>query len=291
MVSTATKEAVPLPKEIEDEVLNSVVVWLVTVNINETLATHHYLQQLDDKKVYKVLKHVNEGGHQTNDIVYYIGEYGACPAAISALDFGVHGSNLSEVTHELFPNLSAVISVGVAHGVKEKVKLCDVLVSSNVVLYDQAMVTHEKYLTQTESVVISSQLINVFNQFDRWPNMFIERRLTDNEILVPDVKFGTILSGSHLIDNPVMQKLLKNIAPDTIGIEMGGAHLFVKIHPAIINSIIVKAVCDFGDGNNKIYQPTAALLAADLVHKCLNDTQTLEIFSGLYNKLLLYVVM
>ena len=50
--------------------------------------------------------------------------------------------------------------------------------------------------------------------------------------------------------------------------------------------IIVKAVCDFGDGKkNKDFQPTAALLAASCVKRYFDDPQVLEMLDrtpGMY---------
>ena len=68
MVLTATKEAIP-----EAEVRNTVVIWLVTTNTNETLATLAYLQQLDDEHVYKFIKHIDQDTQSTKAITYYVG--------------------------------------------------------------------------------------------------------------------------------------------------------------------------------------------------------------------------
>ena len=62
---------------------------------------------------------------------------------------------------------------------------------------------------------------------------------------------------------------------------MQRAYYFTK---HTLNVIIVKAVCNFKDGkDNEVYQPTAALLAADLVHVCLSDHQAFEELEGLHN--------
>lgn len=75
------------------------------------------------------------------------------------------------------------------------------------------------------------------------------------------------------IDDPVVkQKKIETFAPEAIGIEMEAAYLFSAVAGMKTDVIIVKAVCDFGDGKkNKENQPTAAVLAADLVHTFLND--------------------
>ena len=284
MVSAAAKEAITLPKKLEDKVLDSVVVWLVTVNINETLATQVYLKQLDDyENVYKVSKHISKRGQQAN-IIYYIGKYRDCPTAISDVSpsFGVHGSasDVVKMTHELFPNLSTIISVGIAHGIKNKVNICDVVVSSEVIYQRALRDEHGKSSTKEQTVAVKQQLIDLFNQSwtNRWPNYSVQYRLTAHEI-APVVKSGIILS--HLVDNPAMRTAF---ASEVVAIEMGGANLFTVTDSTKANVFMIKAVSDFEDSKEKnLYQPTAALLAADLVNECLSNPQALRIFTGKLN--------
>lgn len=286
MVSATTKEAVLLPQEIEDKVLDSVVVWLVTVNINETLATQVYLKELDGyENVYKVSKYISKSGAK---VIYYIGKYGDCPAAISDVSpsFGVLGSasNVAIITHELFPNLSTIISVGVASGIHSKVNICDVIVSSEVIYQRKLRDEHGKSSTKEKTVTVKQQLIDLFDQSNRWPSDLIQKRLKDHKI-VSVIKSGVILS--HLADNPALRTtFFKSIASEVVAIEMGGANLFTVTDSTKANVLMIKAVSDFGDSkDNNLYQPTAALLAADLVNKCLSNPQALRIFTSLYNKL------
>ena len=282
MVSAATKEAIPLPKKIKDKVLDSVIIWLMTVNINETLATQVYLKQLDGyKNVYKVSKHTSKSGQQAN-VIYYIGKYGECPAVISDVSpsIGVHGSasDMLKITHELFPNLSTIISVGVARGIENKVNICDVVVSSEVIHQRALRDEHGKSSTKEQTVSVKQQLIDLFDQSNRWPSYSIRKHLKGHEI-APVVKSGVILS--HLVDNLAITTFVKSIASEVIAIEMEGANLFTVIDSTKANVLMIKAVSDFGDSKKKnLYQPTAALLAADLVNECLSNPQALRIFSS-----------
>ena len=282
-LSLATRDAITLPKSIEKEVLQSVMVLLVTVNINATSATRSYLQPLDGhKNIYKFY----QGGQQAKVIIYHIGKYGACQAAIREIPpyIEVHDStsSISVMAHLCFPNLGGIVSVGVACGIKGKVKMCDVLVSSQILKYEKASDEHDEYSPRGEAIVVSSQLKKLITQPVQWPSDAIKKRLHDNGERMPDVKSGVILSGPYLVDDPIMKKALaKNFAREAIGIEMDGAHLFITNQQIAANTVIIKAVCDFGDGRNrKKYQPTAALLAADLVHKCLRDPQAPEVLKG-----------
>ena len=278
-----TKEDVPLPKDIEAEVLQSVMVLLVAVNINETSAAHSYLQPLDGhENIYQYFKTLDQEGQQSTVVIYYIGKYGACTAAIRNVPAGVevYNNTVLMMTDQCFPNLSVIISVGVACGIKKKVKLCDVLVSTKVINYDKASDGSGGYREVTTTV--SPQIIKLFTQCEQWPNDTIRKRLNDNEISIPIVKSGVILSGSCNVDDPVMNKILKKQFSKAVGIETEQTNLFTDTQQSMTNSIIIKAVCEFGDGKyNEMYQPTAALIAADLVHKCLSDPQVYEMFKGL----------
>ena len=284
MVSDTIKEATDLQENEEDKVLHSVLVLLVTINTNETLAMLCYLQKLDGHaNVYKYSKQVDLGGQTSKFITFYIGKYGSCPAAIGIVpnDFEVHesASNLSGMAYECFPNLSTIVSVGIACGIQKNVKLCDVLVSSNIIYNDKENTDQGK--SHRKTIDVSNQLIKVFSQPDGWPNKLFQVRLKCNQILVPKVLSGVILSGLHLINDPTMRN--EDITPDVIGCEMEGAYLFRGTLQSMANMIIVKAVCDLDAREyGETYQPTAALLAADLVYECLSSCQVQEIFKGLF---------
>lgn len=81
------------------------------------------------------------------------------------------------------------------------------------------------------------------------------------------------MSGPYLIDDANFEAtLLKSFAREVIGIEMEGNGLFSATHQTRTHCILVKAVCDFGDGKkNKVLQPTAAVLAADCVRCVWSD--------------------
>ena len=279
MVSNATKEATDIPENIKNEVLHSIEILLVTVNRNETLAVQHYLQKLDGRTgVYKFLKPIVLKAKCV--ITFYIGKYGICPAAIGVVpnDFEIQGSasNLSVMAYECFPNLSTIVSVGIACGIRKKVKVCDVLVSSKIVYHE-----NEKAEVEGGTIDIASQLVEVFNKPDSWPNKSIQEHLEYNQIQSPNVVSGLILSGLHGIDNPTIKS--ENFGPDVIGSEMEEVHLFKGVLHNMANIIIVRAVCKFeaGDDYESIYQPTAALLAADLVYECLCSSEARNLFTGM----------
>lgn len=259
--------------------LEQIVVLLVTVNINETLATRSYLKPLDGHdKIYKFSK--RDDFNQLREVAtYYIGKYGACPTAIRVIPPGSQvlggAAAVPRMAFGCFPRLGAIIGVGVACGVEKKVKMCDVLVSSRVINYDQARAQNGRFIPRGQAIDASIYLHGLFTENVQWPNNSFKQRLNESKMPIPKIKSGVILSGPYLIDDPVMKELLiTDFAREAIGIEMEGAYLFAAARPTTTDVIIVKAVCDFGDGKkNKVYQPTAALMAADWVYKQLSDTQ------------------
>ena len=148
-----------IPKNIVCEVLQNVIVLLVNVNIS---STYGCMEPLDGHENIYLF---NQRGQQTEPITYYIGKYGACTAAIRKIPpvFQTNDtvSTVVMMADQCFPNLVAVISVGVASGIKKKVQICDVLVSSKVLNYDYD-ITAKKYLPKGEATAVSSQVPRVF---------------------------------------------------------------------------------------------------------------------------------
>ena len=63
------------------------------------------------------------------------------------------------------------------------------------------------------------------------------------------VQAGLVLSGDKLIDNREYRDQLIEIAPEALGGEMEGAGLYVASQTAKTDWLLIKAVCDWADGN------------------------------------------
>ena len=281
LIHNIPKQFEPLPPDgIKKEILSLVQVLLLTVNNNEFRATLGYMKPL--KQYSNVIKyHHRLDSPKSNDTaIYYVGQYGSCIAALCKIDPGVTSrtgaSFAPTLAFSCFQHLGAIISMGVACGVKGRTNMCDVLVSSKVTGYDKARVEEGGFTPCGETVEASSYLKQIFSQ-TKWPHDCKEicKRLSENGMSLPKVYCGTILSGPYLIDDIEFKNLiLKSFSKEAIGIEMEGASLFLAIRETNIKSILVKAVCDFGDGNkDKTLQPTAAMLAANFVTHVLSDPQ------------------
>ena len=226
----------------------------------------------------------NQGGQQTEPVAYYIGKYGACIAAVRKISpvfqANDNASTVVMMADQCFPNLDAIISVGIACGIKNNIQMCDVLVSSKILNYEYD-ITEKRYLPKGEAIIVSTPVVKLFTQPVQWPNYTVKKYLKAKRKRVPNVKSGVIVSGPYVVDDPAISGFVRNFAYDAIGIEMDGDNLFVENQHIAINTINVKAVCDFGDGKNiKANQPTAALLAADLVYRGLCHPQAPEILKG-----------
>ena len=266
-----------LPTDIEIEMLQNVKILLLTVSLDANLATRAYLQPLDGhENIYRF----DQCGQQSEVVNYYIGKYGACPAAIR----DVQSDNavcdivnaLSINNDHLFPNLCAVVNVGVACGIKEVVKICDVLVSSEFI----NCVTNNNEIPSGDVIAVSPWLLKMFNSPVEWPSDVIKERLNNGGVETPKIQSGVILSGSYR-DDIAVKELVRNCTHKVIGFDKESDNSFA-VKQVTVNTIIVKAVCDFGDGKNKEkYQSTAALLTADFVYRCLADPQVHETLKGI----------
>ena len=262
--------------------LKEVVLLVLTVNKKEDYAVLCYLEPLTGHtNIYKHIQCVKDGP-QTQSAIYYIGKYGVFPTAVrqikpgGEIDGAITAPNLA---FRCFESLNVIIGVGVACGVEKRTKICDVLVADNVNNYNQARLEKGGTLNRGFAIPVSKELSSIFRQTIEWLDDEITERLDRCNVQKPEIKQGVILSGPYLIDDSDKKKeLIQNFAAEAIGIEMEAAYLFKSATNLPTHMTIVKAVCDFGDGHKtKVFQPTAALLAANCLRKYFDDHQVLKL--------------
>lgn len=78
-----------------------------------------------------------------------------------------------------------------------------------------------------------------------------------------DIQFGIILSGEKLVDNKAFRDSLLEIEPEAIGGEMEAAGVCAAAERARVPWVIVKAICDFADGNKSTEKEFNQKMAAD----------------------------
>lgn len=143
----------------------------------------------------------------------------------------------------------AVIMVGIAFGVDEtKQAIGDVLVSENLRCYDLQRVGNEIIL-RGDRPHCSSRLLSRLRSADlRWNGA--------------KVRFGVLLTGEKLVDNLDYREQLRAFEPEAIGGEMEGAGLYAACQDKKVDWILVKAICDWADGNKAHDKDTRQQAAA-----------------------------
>jgi nucleoside phosphorylase len=160
--------------------------------------------------------------------------------------------------------------VGIAFGInEEKQAIGDVLVSEQLMLYDLQRVGTDKegnleIIPRGDRPHASPWLINRFQMANlSWDESKVK------------VRFGLILSGDKLTDNIDFRKQLLKFEPEAIGGEMEGAGLYVACQNSKVDWILVKAICDWADGqkakDKDARQQLAAHNAAALVLNALQQ--------------------
>jgi nucleoside phosphorylase/tetratricopeptide (TPR) repeat protein len=149
---------------------------------------------------------------------------------------------------------SAVVMVGIAFGVNpEKQQIGDILVASKLLLYEPQRVGAEVTIPRGTRADCSPRLLDRCRSAELyWDGAA--------------VRFGLVLSGEKLVDNLVFRQELLKFEPEAIGGEMEGAGLYVACQDRHVDWILVKAICDWADGNKAAdkdaRQATAARNAA-----------------------------
>jgi nucleoside phosphorylase len=205
---------------------------------------------------------------------YYLGKFGKFRTVVtkcrmgSAIDAGsviLAANQAQEIWHP-----KAIIMVGVAFGKDiTKQKIGDVLVASQIIPYEGQRID--------EQIIFRSPIPpsnpTLLNRFENAPNWRFAR--PDKQLCT--LRVGPILSGEKLVDNPDFKSQLFQRFPQAIGGEMEGAGLCAASGRMGVAWILVKSICDWGDGTKQdFYQPLAAAAAASLVHYVLSQRTVLD---------------
>jgi nucleoside phosphorylase len=164
-------------------------------------------------------------------------------------------------------NPLSIILLGIAFGVdKKKQKIGEVLISECLYLYeDQRVGTSRKGKAKKGKIKITHRGKDA-TATTRLVNTFEMATITWTKA---KVHVGILLSGSKLIDNLDYRESIRKESPEAIGGEMEGAGLYSAAHDKKKDWVVVKAICDWADGNKKINkekrQAKAALNAAKFV--------------------------
>ena len=262
----------------DSTIQNTIQILLVTANETEYGAALTFLDPMEG--FTNLLKYHHVNSKINKHAIYIFGKFGYFNAAVHLMtqQGPAAAQDVVIVAGDCFGNnLNAIFAVGVACGVEGKSKILDVLVSKKISSYTAARIGtnsdggYKIENRSTSNMPVSSFLQTYFDQPPKWPG---DKSIAAKLLNKPTQLSGNILSGSYLIDNmEFKQKLLKCFAYDAIGIEMEGAG-FIHDYPNTKYKImVIKAVCDFGNGKkNKKYQPTAAVLAVECLKHCIGSS-------------------
>src|SRR2546421_4772550 len=195
------------------------------------------------------------------DKTYYnLGIIGGARTAMVQSEMGAGGQGGALLTiwegiQALSP--STVIMVGIAFGLQpDKQHIGDILVSQRIRDYNPKKVSIDAYNQPQTS--LRGDLVSVpIRPLDRF------RAGAKDWSEPPRVHFGLILSGDHLVNNLAYREQLHQLEPEAIGGEMEGAGLYAAAQRRKVDWLLVKAICDWADGNKEdTYQLQAANNAA-----------------------------
>lgn len=173
----------------------------------------------------------------------------------SEMGAGGLGSSQQTVTKaiaEVRP--SSVIMVGIAFGTRPSSQaIGDVLVSQRLALYE----------LQWVGTVGGKQKLAPFGDRPHASTRLLDfLRAADLDWTASAVHFGLILSGEKLVDNLEFRQQLCDLESDAIGGEMEAAGLYAACHEAKVDWVLVKAICDWADGDKETDRSARQQLAA-----------------------------
>lgn len=214
-------------------------VLIITATDTEKRALHQYLKPIEGRDALIQVAI----GKQT----YFLGVFGSYYAAhVACGEMGSTGRNASIITTKdaiIACNPSIVLMVGIAFGKDEKQEIGDALVAERVVPYEPQRVGKKNTIARGKEGPASSMLVNRFGNAGSWHHALAKRNA--------EVIIGDVLTGEKLIDNPTLKKKLLKSHPNAKGGEMEGGGIYAACDGYNLEWVLVKGICDYGDGNKK----------------------------------------
>jgi nucleoside phosphorylase len=190
------------------------------------------------------------------DKVYYdLGPHGGAPVFMvqSEIGIAVPGGALltiNQAIQDLRPQ--AIIMCGIAYGLrKNEQELGDILVSKQLHYYDPQDFDRELGKTQLgDRVTASERLLGRFRDAElEWNGA--------------PLHFGLILSGERRVNDPKFRYELLKTEYMAIGGDMGGAGLYSAANANGVDWILVKAICNWADGEKTDSAPRSLFAAGN----------------------------
>lgn len=190
---------------------------------------------------------------------FRLGNVGGVEAFLVQSEMGSVGpggslSTIADALDDIKP--IGVIMVGIAFGVDEKKqKIGEIIVSKQLQNYELVRVgtnsSGRKAITPRGDRVTASTL------------MLSRLRIAEAGWTGSKVRFGLLLSGEKLVDSEDYRHELQELSSEADGGEMEGAGLYTAAIDRKIDWIIVKAICDWADGNKGRNKARRQAMAAE----------------------------
>lgn len=224
------------------------------------------------------------------DYTYYLGEVGNYQVInvqcrqMGSLDPGGSQQTINSAFNA-WPQIKAVIMVGICFGFDEsKQQIGDVVVSNTVKNYETRRIGKDKEIPRGKAYQADKCLLNAFNNLKfTWENIGIDNQRKNLQV-------GDYVSGEQLVDNKDVRDDLLRETPEAKAGEMEGNGMVAACEGARKPWILVKAICDFADGEkgkDKAWrQQIAATSSAHCCEEALGQMAAFESL-GLYKAMTL----
>jgi len=205
---------------------------------------------------------------------YYLGKFGAYLTAVTKCRMGSLDSGAAALATQHAQRVwrpRAFVMAGIALGKDPiKQKIADVLIASQIISYEPQRIGEKQTIPRGPITPSNTTLLNRFENVLNWSFHRPDGSRCECHV-------GPLLSGEKLVDDPTFKASLFSHHPQAIGGEMEGVGLAAAAVRHGVPWILVKAICDWGDGKkHKKHQPLAAAAAVSLVHHVLSQIDVLH---------------
>jgi nucleoside phosphorylase len=205
---------------------------------------------------------------------FYIGRLGQADVVVCMSAMGSVGRDASMmVSAEMIQTwqLAGIIMAGIAFG-KDAVqqKIGNVLIADRIISYEPQRIGKVRNVDRGAEPAAGAVLLNRFRNIVGWSFAAPNGQICGFQV-------GPILSGEKLVDNNDFKQELFDRHPTAIGGEMEGAGVAAAADRNGCEWIVVKAICDWGDGTKASHhQEFAAASSVHLIEHVLNQPGALD---------------
>lgn len=223
--------------------------------------------EIETKSLHDVMPEIIQRVVVGNN-TYYLGQIGLYNVInVQCLQMGslAPGGSSQTVSAALkeWDGIKAVIMVGICFGFDEdKQQIGDVIVSKSIRNYETRRMGKDHEIPRGGTYQSDTFLVNAFNNLIlSWENIG-----TDGE--KKKLIIGDYISGEQLVDNADVRNKLRLESPEAKAGEMEGNGLVASCEASRKPWILVKAICDFADGNKGKEKDKKQLIAAASAVRC-----------------------